>query len=232
MQVERALVSVIVPVYNGERYLGSALQSIFEQDYHPFEVIVVDDGSVDGSADVAKSFDGIRYMYQTNQGNAAAMNAGIEAASGEFIAFLDADDLWAPNKLSAGVDYLLEHLEIGFVIARMQNFLEPGARRPPRLTRDLSLTNYVALSVGTLVTRKTVFEQIGNFDTTHSYAKDVDWFIRAKEAGIRMEVLPETLLYRRLHGSNRSYQTEARTSDLLRVIKSGIDRKRAQASAR
>jgi glycosyltransferase involved in cell wall biosynthesis len=230
--MERPLASVIVPVYNGEPYLGAALQSIFEQDYHPFEVIVVDDGSVDGSADVAKSFGGVRYIYQTNQGNAAALNAGIEAARGDFIAFLDADDLWASNKLSIEIDYLLKRPNIGFVIASMQNFLEPGTRRPPRLTRDLLLTDYAALSVGTLVARKAVFERIGNFNTAHRYAKDVDWFIRAKEAGIHMAILPQTLLYRRLHGSNSSYQTEARTSDLLRVVKSGIDRKRGNSSTR
>jgi len=201
--MERPLASVIVPVYNGDRYLGFALQSIFEQDYRPSEVIVVDDGSVDGTSEIAKSYE-VRYIYQTNQGQAMAMNVGIAAARGEFLAFLDADDLWAPNKLSVHIGYLLEHPDVGYVIARMQNFLEQGAQLPPRITKDLSLTDYAALCVGNLVARKTVFEQIGDFDTTYRYAKDVDWFVRAQEAGIRMAILPEILLYRRLHESNRS----------------------------
>jgi glycosyltransferase involved in cell wall biosynthesis len=107
--VERLLVSVIVPVYNGERYLSAALESIFAQDYHPFEVIVVDDGSGDSSAAIAKSFKSVQYIYQTNQGIANAWNLGIDASKGELIAFLDCDDLWTPNKLRLQVDYLVNH---------------------------------------------------------------------------------------------------------------------------
>jgi len=230
--MDRPLVSVIIPVYNGECYLAEALDSIFAQDYRPMEVIVVDDGSVDGTADIAKSYKEIRYIYQTNQGQGMAMNAGIMAARGEFIAFLDADDMWPPNKLSVQMDHLLKHPQVGYIIARMQNFLEPGTKRPSRITKDLLLTDYVALSVGTLVVRKPVFERIGNFDKSYGHAKDVDWFVRAKEAGIPMAILPEILLYRRLHSSNRSYRTQARTSEFLRVVKSSIDRKRERRSTK
>lgn len=230
--MERPLVSVIVPVYNGERYLADALESIFEQDYDPFEVIVVDDGSADGTSGIAKSYKEIRYIYQMNQGQGAAMNVGIKAAQGEFIAFLDADDLWTPNKLSVQVDYLPSHPQVGVVIGRMQNFLEPGAKLPRQKTKDLLLADFVGLALGATVVRKTVFEQIGGFDTSYEYAKDVDWFVRTREAGIQMAVLPEVLLYRRLHESNRSYQTQARTTEFLRVIKSSIDRRLNQRCAR
>lgn len=230
--MNRPLVSVIVPVFNGEPYLDLALQSIFQQEYHPFEVILVDDGSEDGTAEIARSYEGIRYIYQTNQGQGPAMNAGIKAARGEFIAFLDADDLWTPNKLSVQMDYLAEHPDVGYVIARMQNFLEPGIELPRRITKDLLLTETVGLCVGTLVARKDVFEHVGNFDASYGHAKDVDWFVRAKEAGMRMAILPQILLHRRLHSCNRSYRTEARISDLLRVVKSSIDRKGNQGSAR
>ena len=228
MQVERAMVSVIVPVYNGERYLGSALQSIFEQDYHPFEVIVVDDGSVDGSADVAKSFDGIRYIYQTNQGNAAALNAGIEAAQGEFIAFLDADDMWVPNKLRLQVGYLIEQPDIGCTIGRMQNFLDPGVTESPQTKSVLLDREYIGLM--TLVTRKTVFEHVGGFDPSYRIGADCDWVIRARDAGIVIEVLPEILLHRRIHDSNLSSDIPAVHSSLLRMFKSSIDCKDEQRS--
>ena len=98
--MDKPLVSVIVPVYNGEHYLSFAIHSILRQDYHPSEVIVVDDGSTDNSANIARSFKEVRYIHQSNQGVAMARNVGIAAARGEFIAFLDADDLWTPNKLS------------------------------------------------------------------------------------------------------------------------------------
>src|ERR1700730_8226464 len=90
----RPLFSVIVPVYNGERFLTAALQSILNQDHKPLELIVIDDGSIDQTAKIANSFSPVRYFYQNNQGVANARNAGLAAARGEFIAFLDADDLW------------------------------------------------------------------------------------------------------------------------------------------
>ncbi|MFL5886158.1 MAG: glycosyltransferase family 2 protein, partial [Thermoleophilaceae bacterium] len=85
----RPLVSVLVPVYQGERYLAEALDSVFAQDYEPLEVIVLDDGSTDGSADIARSYGGVRYLHQENSGIAAARNAAIGAARGEIVAFLD-----------------------------------------------------------------------------------------------------------------------------------------------
>lgn len=227
--MDNLLVSVIIPVYNGERYLADAIESVLAQTYRPIQLVVVDDGSEDGTAEIARSFREVKYIYQANQGHAAAMNAGIRAARGEFVAFLDADDLWTPNKLSVQIDYLHKHPHVGCVIAKMQNFVEPGTEPPSRITRDLALTEYAALQVGALVARRTVLEQIGAFDTTYDHAKDVDWFVRAREAGIIMAILPEILLHRRLHGANRSYHTQARTLEFMRVLKSSINRKRQQS---
>src|SRR3989304_1795815 len=100
------VVSVIVVVKNGACYLASALQSIFEQDYTPLEVLVVDGQSTDDTAEIAKSFGSIRYLWQSDRGLANARNIGIQAAQGDLIAFLDHEDVWAPNKLSTQVHYL------------------------------------------------------------------------------------------------------------------------------
>ena len=95
------MISCIVPVYNGERYLAETLQSILGQRVGPLEVIVVDDGSTDGTAGVARRFgSAIRVLHQTNAGPAAARNLGLSEARGDFVAFLDADDLWKPDKLA------------------------------------------------------------------------------------------------------------------------------------
>ena len=107
------LVSVVVPVYNGELYLARALSSVLGQDYGPLEVIVVDDGSTDNSAQIACSFGGVHYIQQPNQGVSASRNAGITASHGEFIGFRDQDDIWAPEKLSVQAGYLLKHHEVG-----------------------------------------------------------------------------------------------------------------------
>jgi len=129
MTDENPLVSVIIPVYNGGRYLRAALESVFAQTYRPFEVIVVDDGSADDSGVIAQSFPEVRYIYQTNQGVAAARNNGLEAARGEYFAFLDQDDLWAPEKLKLQVEYLLSHPEVGYTLTQQQFFLDPIVSR-------------------------------------------------------------------------------------------------------
>jgi glycosyltransferase involved in cell wall biosynthesis len=226
--MDKPLASIIVPVYNGERYLADALDSIFAQDYRPFEVIVIDDGSDDSTADIARSYKEVRYIYQTNQGHAMAKNVGISAAHGEFIAFLDADDLWAPNKLSVQVAYLLNHPLVGYTIAKQQIFLEPGASLPPWLQKDFSLQAHTAYIPGTLVARRNVLDQVGNFDCDYRHSNDSDWFFRAKDAGVLMGVVSETLLFRRFHGSNLSYETKAMQSERLKVLKSSIDRQRDQ----
>src|SRR6266571_2615420 len=100
------LVSVITAVHNGERSLGAALESLFRQDYTPYESVVVDDGSDDGTPHVLARFPGVIYLRQENQGPAAARNKGLAAARGQYVAFLDADDVLPPTKLSTQVAYL------------------------------------------------------------------------------------------------------------------------------
>ena len=101
--MKESLISCIVPVYNGERYLGETVDSILAQTYQPLETIVVDDGSTDGTATVAASYgQRVRYFWHANQGTAAARNLGLNATEDEFVAFLDADDLWRPEKSSFG----------------------------------------------------------------------------------------------------------------------------------
>src|SRR6185503_10895386 len=130
MTEQQPLVSVIIPVYNGARYLRAALESVFAQTYRPFEVIVVDDGSIDDSGVIAQSFPDVSYMRQENQGVAAARNHGIEAARGDFFAFLDQDDLWTPEKLKLQIEYLLNHQDLGYTLTQQQYFLEPGTTLP------------------------------------------------------------------------------------------------------
>ena len=228
--MNRPLVTVIVPVYNGERYVGSALKSIFEQDYRPLEIIVVDDGSVDGSADIAKSFPEIRYIHQFNQGVAVARNIGLDAARGQFIAFLDQDDLWMPNKLNRQIDYLLKYPQIDCVLTKGRLFLEPGIDAPSWLKKDLLLEDHAAYVPSALVVRKTAFEKVGRFDPAYSMGSDSDWFFRAKNCGISVVVLPETLVHQRIHRDNHSYQAQLACSEMLKIVKTSIDHRRGGRS--
>ena len=228
--MNRPLVTVIVPVYNGERYFAFALKSIFGQDYRPLEIIVVDDGSVDGSADIAKSFPEIRYIHQSNQGVAVARNTGLDAARGQFVAFLDQDDLWMPNKLSRQIDYLLKYPQVDCVVTKGRLFLEPGIEAPSWLKKNLLLEDHATYVPSALVVRRTAFEKVGRFDPAYSMGSDMDWFFRAENCSISIAVLPETLVHRRIHEGNHSYQAQLACSEMLKIVKTSIDHRRGGRS--
>jgi glycosyltransferase involved in cell wall biosynthesis len=229
--VQGPIVTVIVPAYNAERFLGQALDSVLAQSYRPLDVIVVDDGSLDATADVARSYPEVRYVHQSNQGHAAARNAGLRVASGEFVAFLDADDLWAPHKLAVQVGYLLKHPDVGYVIAKQKLFLEPGIRRPHWLRREHLQDDQVGYLLGTLVVRRSILRRIGAFDASYRIGCDSDWFARAKDTGIPMVMLPDVLLYRRIHSGNMSSDVRQTHSELLRILRTSISRQRAEESS-
>jgi glycosyltransferase involved in cell wall biosynthesis len=124
---ETAAVSVVIPSYNSAHHISETLESVFSQSYRPHEIIVVDDGSTDDTRAVLEKYsDRIIYVYQKNAGEPAARNTGIRRASGEFIAFLDADDLWLPNKLTLQMDYFEKHPEVDLVYTDMKQFNENG----------------------------------------------------------------------------------------------------------
>lgn len=120
------LVSVIMAVRNGERFLLQAIDSVLAQDYRPMEIIVVDGKSVDRTAEIAHSYPDVRYIYQENLGIPNAYNIGIEVSRGEYIAFLSFDDLWTSDKLRFQANYLNEQPDVQYTIARVKYFLEPG----------------------------------------------------------------------------------------------------------
>ena len=228
MTEQQPLVSVIIPVYNGACYLRAALESVFAQTYRSFEVIVVDDGSLDDSGNIAQSFPEVHYIRQENQGVAAARNTAIAVARGEYFAFLDQDDLWTPDKLRLQIGHLLSLPDLGYTLTRQQFFLEPGATLPAWFRKELLSSVHTGWVLGTLVVRRTVFEQVGNFATGYSAANDSDWFFRAKAAGIPMAVVPELLLLKRIHGANDSGRSKEILSELLKVVKDSLDRQRTQ----
>lgn len=219
-------VSVIIPVYNGDKYLSEAIGSVLAQTYRPIELIIVDDGSTDNSAQIAQSYKGIRYIYQHNKGVTEARNVGILSSQGDFIAFLDQDDLWTTNKLSVQIAYLHKYPEVGYVLAGQKFFLEPGAIAPPWLKKELLLHDQIGYLPGTFVVRRRVFNRIGLFDPTYKIGSDTDWLARAKDLKVPMAILPEVLLIRRIHHSNQSAQTDIIHAELTKILKASIDRRR------
>jgi glycosyltransferase involved in cell wall biosynthesis len=229
MDNAKLMVSCIVPVFNGERYLAEAINSILAQTYRPLEVIVADDGSTDQTRKISVGFgDVVRYIMQANQGPSTARNLGIQAAAGEFIAFLDADDLWHAEKLTCQLERFQAKPELDYCVTHCQNFWIPELQaeaekfRNHRISRPMP--GYVT---GTLVVRRVAFTKVGLFSTKLAHGDSTEWFLRAAEHGTKSELLPEVLMYRRIHLNNRSRLLATRSKDeFLRLLKSSLDRRR------
>jgi len=218
-------VSVIIPVYNGAAHLAEALESVFAQDYPALEVIVVDDGSADDSGAIARSFPAVRYQRQPNGGVARARNAGVAAAIGSFLAFLDQDDRWLPGKLRAQVGRMLADPTLGYTLVNQRYELDPGIALPNWLPPAL-FADHPSYVPSALVVRADTFTRVGPFDPTYEVGGDSDWLFRAKDAGVPMAMLPETLLIQRIHAHNQSHATARLRADLLRAARDSIARQR------
>jgi glycosyltransferase involved in cell wall biosynthesis len=223
-----ALITCIVPVFNGEKYLADALDSIVAQTYRPLEIIVADDGSTDGTAAVVRAYKSrLRYSKQPNSGPAAARNLGVRGAAGEFVAFLDSDDLWHPEKLARQVACFERRPELAYCVTHVQNFWVPeiSEEKEKFINHRLSnpLPGYVTQ---TLMARRAVFEIVGCFDPSLRHGDDTDWFLRATDQGLPAELIPDVLVYRRLHHANLSRAAAASREEYLRIVKMTLDRRR------
>jgi glycosyltransferase involved in cell wall biosynthesis len=192
---ERPLVSVILPVYNGAAFLRDAIESVLAQDYRPFELIVVDDGSSDGSGAIARSYPGVTCIRQENLGASAARNTGIAASRGTILAFVDADDTIPSNKLTLQVTHLIEHPDVACVLGRQQ-WVDP----PAGLVRDSVFGDLDGIPIGSMVVRRAAFDAVGEHD--EEMGGDLDFLVRLREHGYGIAVLSELVLIRRYHGSN------------------------------
>ena len=202
------LVSCIVPVFNGERFLAQTLASIRAQTYESLEIVVVDDGSTDGTPAVVAAQGGpVAYLRQNNRGQAAARNAGVRAARGEFVAFLDADDLWEPAKLARQMARLRQAPPIDLCLTRFQNFWMPELADEARRYRDDPVARpSAAWCIGTLLAPRRVLDRFGPFDERLRLGPNITWFLRAAGRGARIEVVPDVLMRRRLHADNTTRQ--------------------------
>ncbi len=227
------LVSVVIPVYNGERYLAEALESVLAQTYRHIEILVIDDGSTDRSAAIANQYDpAVRYFFQTNGGSSAARNAGVGLARGDYIAFLDSDDVWKENKLMVQMTVFQGSQEVDMVFAHVQQFISPDLddrRKSSIYCPAEKMPGYV---VGTMLIKRESFVRAGLFQTNWRVGEFVDWYMRAKETGMKGVMLPEVVLRRRLHADNMGVQDRVSRTDYARILKAALDRRRASGRIR
>ena len=219
------LVSIVIPTYNYAAYLETTLNSVFAQTYRPIEVILVDDGSTDRTTDLIHSYPEVRYFYQSNQGVSAARNVGIEAARGEFIALLDADDYWKKNKLKIQINYMMDYPKLGYTSTRALSVSEISSQRTWLHHPESSYEKPQVIVPSTLVVRKKIFNLVGGFSTHYQASEDTEWLWRAKDAGILTKNISKALTIKRLHDFSLSSQMrDTQKSRLFRVIRESISR--------
>ena len=225
----QALVTCIVPAFNGDRYLREALDSIVAQTYRPTEIIVVDDGSTDGTADLVAEYGKlVKYFWQPNTGPASARNLGWRVAAGKWVAFLDQDDVWHPEKLSRQIAYFDARPHLDVCVTHIQNFWVPElAAEAKRFAQHRLMQPIPGFLTQTMLARHELVDQVGPFDTSLQYGDGTDWFLRAIEHGVITELVQDVLVFRRLHHANfsRRFATASR-NEYLHILKGSLDRRR------
>ncbi|MBX3014918.1 MAG: glycosyltransferase [Caldilineaceae bacterium] len=218
-------ISVIVVVRNGEPFLAEALQSIADQSHPPTEVLVVDGGSTDQSVAIAQRFERVRLIHQSGAGLAAARNQGIQAAVGEWIAFLDADDRWAAEKLAHQCAYLAAHPTCASVTGHMIRFAQPGCAIPAQYEAGWLQQPTPALTPGGLLVRRSIFDYYGYFDPAFTIGCDSDWLARLQDAGCPPALLPLVVLHKRIHAANLSSNMALARRELLALTRRSLTRR-------
>ncbi len=222
-------VSVVIPVYNGARYLAEAIGSVGIDP--PVEVIVVDDGSDDDSAEVAAGCESVHLIRQEHAGVGAARNRGIAAAGCPWIALLDADDLWGDGKLRHQLAAFASSPTLAIAYCLVEEFVTPDLPPAERAGVTARPGRHPAPLPSTLLFRREVADRIGEFGGSTTAGGDLDWQLRARDAGLEMAPVTAAVVYRRLHGSNSGRVTRLdQHAEYLRALKRSIDRRRGSAS--
>ena len=232
------LISVMIPTCNREKYIQEAIDSVLAQDYRPLEVIVVDDGSTDRTADIVKQYDPgiVKYYYQKNAGIAAARNACVARSSGEFLAWLDSDDRYLPGKLTAQMQYLSENPQCDIVFTLYENFFDNEQFKNQHgqvKANDIFPSNSNSFHVTMLAYRAMVL-RVGGRDISLKAYEDLTWISRIYHI-YNIDIshcLNKIYYHRRIHENCISYRKLLQDSQsieslsLSNRIRAGYLRKR------
>ena len=195
--------------------------------------MAVNDGSTDNSAAVLKSYGGkVKLIEQDNLGTPTALNHGIQASSGELLAFLDADDLWVDNKLALQRRELEKDPGIDGVVGQMQNFISPDLPESEKVKLHCPPEPIAGNCPGTLLIHRAAFEQVGPFSTQWRVGEYLDWFIRAKEKNLTFSTIEQVLMRRRIHMENKGRLLPSAKEDYLSIIQESLQRKKRKGKGR
>ncbi len=218
--MKKPLVTCIIPVFNCEKYIESAIESVLNQTYKNIEIIVVDDGSTDRTPELIKKFNGkIKYIRHPNSGSAAARNLGISKASGDFIGFLDSDDMWDKNKIFLQLKCFENNPEIDVCLCNIKIINEKEVLKD----QYVLVTPYTVCSI---LIKIDALKKVGHFNVNLKFGEDTDWFMRIRELNIPVKILKDILVYARLHKNNLtdSFNTRSR-EEIFSKIKNVLDKR-------
>lgn len=217
-------VSVIIHTYNNEKFIAETIDSVLKQTYKDYEIIVVDDGSKDGTRDALLPYmQKIRYHYKENGGIASAKNAGINLSNAEFIAFLDHDDLWVPDKLKIQMEYFDVHPQVGLVYAKYTSFRDDKELRtkPEKGYSGWIFKNLLSKSIvqtSTVVVKRECLNAVGPYDESFKLADEYDMFLRVAKR-FQCGFVDKVLTKYRVHDMNASKNDLLFDKENLRVFK-------------
>ncbi|OGQ82750.1 MAG: family 2 glycosyl transferase [Deltaproteobacteria bacterium RIFCSPLOWO2_12_FULL_60_19] len=222
------LISVIITVYDCARYLAEAIDSVLRQTYRPVELVVVDDGSEDGSGELARRFlPALRYVYHLHEGMGAARNRGVALAQGTFLAFLDADDLFPLDRLARQMAAFMRDPALETVYGHVREFLSPDLDPAAAKRLRPAAERITGRLAGALLIKKAAFLRVGLFNTTLKVGIGMDWSARASEQKLKSLMLPEIVMERRLHRENNGLREKEWRNQYVLVLKAALDRRRA-----
>ncbi len=221
-----------MPAYNRKDYICEAIDSILAQTTGRFEIIVIDDGSTDDTATIARSYGPPVICHsQSNQGIGGALNHGLRLGTGEWLAFLDSDDLWTPEKTALQFAHLEKHPATDLVFGHGDEFISPEIPKG-KITLGTRQTGPRPVpSYGTLLSRRDTFMRVGFFDDKIKLGQFIDWLARARTSGLVEGTVNDCVLRRRIHGENTTMKQRANYRDYLKVLKGNIDRIRSAAAS-
>ena len=230
-------ISAIIPVYNGRAFIRSTMESVWNQTLPPSEIVLVDDGSVDGSIQLLQELAEespipCTIFQQANKGPASSRNLAVRHSTGSIIAFLDQDDIWHPEYLATQVQRISLTPYESYSICHFNYFVDAGYLqrhgeipawvRPEFLTRPQP--GYLP---SCMVMYKDVFLKVGNFDESLRSGYDTDWIVRAIDSGVELDINTEVLVDRRIHSENQTSNVAALHKDAIRMVHKMILRRRA-----
>jgi len=222
-------ISTVIPVFDAERYVREAIASVLAQTRPSSQVVVVDDGSTDGSAAAIRSFgDRIEYVRQENRGIGAARNTGLRRVTGDYVAFLDADDVWASHKLEVQGAALDEHPEVDLVFGMVDHFVSPDLDETEAARLVCPSDPVAGIVAGVMLARRPLFDEVGPFVEDLRLGEFLDWFGRARESGASHVTLQDVVYRRRLHRDNTGRRESDARGDYARVLKGMLDRRRGR----